>query len=1050
MRRLTVLLIGLLLISGADSLAQRKKKATPETPKLDASLFVGLKWRNIGPYRGGRSVTSTGVIQDPMTFYMGSTGGGVWKTTDGGISWNNISDGFFKTGTVGAIAVAPSDPNVVYVGMGEHAIRGVMTSSGDGMYKSTDAGMTWKHIGLPQSFHIANIIVHPVNPEVLYVAVQGAQHGPTSERGVYRSMNGGTSWEKVLYVNDQTGAASLSMDPSNPRILYAAMWQHMRYPWQMVSGGEGSGLYKSVDGGDNWTEMTEGLPEKTGKMGISVSGANPNRVWAVIEAEGEKGGVYRSDDGGKKWSQVNKNRVAIARSWYYMEVFADPQDDNVVYVLNAPVLKSIDGGKSFTPIAVPHGDNHHLWVHPENNKIMVNSNDGGANVTYNGGKSWSSQRQQPTSQFYRVIADEQVPYYVYGGQQDNSAIAIASRTNDQGIDWKDWYSVAGCESAYLAFDPKNPVIVYGGCYQGIIEQWNMNSNEGKPIKAYPELSLGNLPAEFKFRFNWNAPIISSQYDRKTIYHAGNMVFKTTDGGINWEIISADMTRNNKNQQVAGGSPYTNEAAGGENYNTIMYLAESPHQEGELWSGSDDGLVFITRDGGQNWKNITPAGMPEGIVNSIDLSDHQAGKAVITLMRYKFNDLKPYVYMTKDYGTTWKRIDSGIKDPYTFTRVVREDKEVEGLLYAGTETGLYVSWNDGQTWDRLQLNLPVVPINDLMVHRGDLIAATAGRSFWILDDLGAIRQWNSPTRSVLFKPKDSYRILGGYQEKPSPAVGQNPPSGVTFDYFLPEELADSVELTVNIKDLEGTLIRTYSNQKVEAFKSWPGGPPKPKVLTAKKGINRFTWDFRKEALPSVDGVFVYGDYRGAVVAPGEYVIEMVLTGDTMQVPARVLPNPKIQASALEYLEQQDYLAAIESDIKSIHAAVNAMRSAKSQLKSYQKLLEDHEEAVVLLDTAKSLLKAIDEWEQELIQPSQKTFQDVINYNNKLNAEFMQLKSFIDVADPQVTQGAKDRFADLESEWKVFSDAKDELVDQKMKQFNDMYRELALPAVIFKED
>ena len=1048
MKRRIIALGVLALICFTPTKAQRKKNTEP-IAKLDGSLFEGLKWRNIGPFRGGRSVASSGVIQDPLTYYMGSTGGGVWKTTDGGITWNNISDGFFKTGTVGAIAVAPSDPNVVYVGMGEHAVRGVMTSSGDGMYKSTDAGMTWQHIGLPQSYHIANIEIHPKNPDWVYVAVQGAQHGPTIDRGIYRSKNGGATWEKVLYVNDKTGAASLSMDANNPRILYAAMWEHIRYPWQMYSGGKGSGIYKSTDGGDNWEQLTEGLPDIMGKIGVSVSGANSQRIWAVVEADGEKGGVYRSDDGGKKWNQVSKDRVTIARSWYYMEVFADPLDENTVYVLNAPVLKSIDGGKTFTPIAVPHGDNHHLWINPTNNQIMINSNDGGANISFNGGKSWSSQQQQPTSQFYRIIADEQVPYFVYGGQQDNSAIAIASRTNDNGIDWKDWYSVAGCESAYLAFDPRKPEVVYGGCYQGIIEQWVKASNESKPIKSYPELALGNEPSTFKYRFNWNAPILSSMYNRSTIYHAGNVVFKTTDGGINWEVISPDLTRNDKSKQVPGGAPFTNEAAGGENYNTLMYLAESPHDQGELWAGSDDGLIHLTRDGGSSWKNITPANMPEGIVNSIDLSTHEQGKAIITLMRYKFNDLKPYVYITKDYGATWKRIDAGINEPYTFVRVVREDPEKQGLLYAGTETGLFVSWNEGQSWDRIQSNLPIVPINDLMVHKNDLLAATAGRSFWILDDLAVFRQWNQSKDIQLFEPKAHHRILGGYHPEPVPGLGQNPLSGVTFDYFLPNDIPDSVELKINILDEEGELIRSYSNQQPKDFTTWPGGPPKPALLPTKKGINRFTWDFRREVLPSVAGVFVYGDYRGSLVAPGSYQVELIVEKDSLKVDVEILPNPTIQASSLEYLEQEDYLIAIEGAIREIHESVNRMRSARKQLQNYQELLEGKEQAKALLDSASNILKNITEWEEALIQPNQKTFQDVINYNNQLNAELMELKSYIDVADPQVTQGAKERWEDLKKEWNDLVKLRNHIILVQMHQFNTMYDELNLPAVIMKE-
>lgn len=614
MKNIQLFLVCLLLFPLSFQAQKRKTKTTAAPFEVHDSLYLGLKWRNIGPFRGGRSVASSGVVGQPMTYYMGSTGGGIWKTTDDGISWKNISDKFLKTGTVGAIAVSESNPNIVIAGMGEHAARGVMTSMGDGVYKSSDAGKTWKHIGLNKTRHISDVVIHPTNPDIIFIGAQGAQYGPSEDRGIYRSEDGGANWEKVLYINKTTGASSLSMDMKNPLILYAAVWEHNRLPWTMQSGGKNSGLYKSTDGGTTWNKLKEGLPEEFGKAGISVSRANPERVFAVLEAEGKKGGVYRSDDAGKKWTQVNKDRINIARSWYYMEIFADPQDENLVYVCNAPVTKSIDGGKTFSQVPTPHGDNHHLWINPLDNRKMINSNDGGANVSNNGGKSWSTQQNQPTSQFYRVITDNQVPYNIYGGQQDNSAIAIASRTNDQGIDWKDWYSVAGCESAYLAFDPDNPEIIFGGCYQGIIEKWVRASREGKPIKEYPELALGNAPESFKFRYNWNAPIISSPHDRNTIYHAGNVVFKTTDAGINWSVISPDLTRNDKNRQGPGGGPYTNEAAGGENYNTLMYLVESPHEKGVLWAGSDDGLIHITKDGGENWENVTPEGMVEGIVN----------------------------------------------------------------------------------------------------------------------------------------------------------------------------------------------------------------------------------------------------------------------------------------------------------------------------------------------------------------------------------------------------------------------------------------------------
>lgn len=1044
MKKLLVILLALCCVV---PLTAQKKKKKAESQTFDASVYEGLKWRNIGPTRGGRSVTSTGVVSDPMTYYMGTTGGGIWKTNDAGITWKNISDGQLKTGTVGAIAVSESDPNVIYVGMGEHAVRGVMTSSGDGVYKSTDAGKTWKHIGLDKSMHISDVIIHPKNPETVYVAVQGALYGPSQERGIYKSTDGGNSWNRVLYAASNTGASSLSMDMNNPRILYASMWEHQRYPWTVSSGGPNSGLYKSVDAGETWEKMEEGLPEEFGKSGISVSRANSNRVFAIVEAEGKKSGLYRSDDAGKKWSQVNSSRVLITRSWYYMEVFADPQDENKVYVLNAPAMKSIDGGRSFQNMSTPHGDNHHLWINPTNNQLMINSNDGGSNVSLNGGQSWSTQQNQATAQFYRVITDNQVPYNVYGGQQDNSAIAIPSRTNGWGIGWKDWYSVAGCESAYLAFDPENPEVIYGGCYQGIIERWVKATDEGKLIMQYPEERLSGIPKDFKYRFNWNAPIIASPHDPNTIYHAGNVVFKTTDGGQNWETISPDLTRNDTTKQGPGGRPYTNEAAGGENYNTLMYLVESQHEEGVLWAGSDDGLVHITRNGGDSWTNVTPGGLQEGIINSIEVSPHDAATAYITVMRYKFNDLTPLAFKTSDYGTTWTKITNGLDDPNGFVRVIRADPEIKGLLYAGTETGLYISSDDGASWSKLQLNLPLVPINDLTIRQNDLIAATAGRSFWILDDLSAIQQTAGKTdMSVgIFAKSDQYRILGG--SAPLDA-GRNPASGITFDYYLPEELPDSVAMKIEIRDGED-VIRSYSNQKDEGFKTWQGGPPTPALLPTKKGVNRFTWDFKRETLPAVDGVFTFGDYSGSRVAPGTYTVRMMTENDTLNLTVNVLSLPNQSYSNAVWNEQQQMLTAIEGMIKDMHESVNTMRSAKGQLKVYQKLLKSNEEAKVLLDTAQALIGKIEKWENQLIQPKQETFQDVINFQNKLNSQLMSLKSFIDVADPRVTSGAKDRYNDLKGEWESYADRKKQLIDVELKAFNDLYEELDLPAVILKD-
>lgn len=1047
MKPIKLVILSLFLLSSIGINAQKRKNSkTKMASTYTDSLFHGLEWRNIGPYRGGRSVTSTGVVGQPLTYYMGSTGGGVWKTTDAGLSWLNISDGFFKTGTVGAIAVAPSDSNIVVVGMGEHAARGVMSSMGDGVYKSMDAGKTWEHFGLETTRHISDIIIHPSNPDIIYVSAQGAQFGSSEDRGIYRSKDGGKSWAKILYKNGITGASSLSMDMNNPRILYAAMWQHKRYPWYMESGGEASGLYKSIDGGDSWKKMSEGLPEVMGKAGISVSGANSERVFAVIEAEGEKGGVYRSDDSGKTWKQTSKDRVNIARSWYYMEIFADPQNENTVYVLNAPMMKSIDGGKTFSNISVPHGDNHHLWINPKDNQNLINSNDGGANISFNGGKSWSTQQNQPTAQFYRVITDNLVPYNVYGGQQDNTTVAIASRTNDGGIDWKDWYAVAGGESAFIAFDPDNPSTIYGGTYQGNISKWTKASKEQKSLKQYPELGLSIAPKDSKYRYNWNAPIISSPHDRNTIYHGGNVIFKTTDGGINWQTVSPDLTKNETEKHGAGGGPFTNEAAGGENYNTITALVESQHEQGVLYAGTDDGLLHVTKNGGASWQNITPKNILDGIINSIDISEHDPATAYVVVMRYKSMDLSSHIFKTEDYGANWTKIVTGLNDPNGFARVVRADKKTKGLLYAGTEVGLYISIDDGANWQALKLNLPVVPINDLIIQDNDLVAATSGRGFWILDDLSALQQASPSLAELkLFKPKDSYRIFGGTSK--AIGQGQNPKSGVTLDYYLPEDV-DSLDLKLEILK-DNKVIRTYTNQKPKGFKTWPGGPSAPQVLPSKKGFNRFTWDFARDALPSVDNVFVLGGLNGSSVAPGTYGAKLSLGDGTSEVAMNVLQNPAIEATSADFDEQQNLLQDIADTVKGMHESVNSLRSVKEQLKAYEKLLEGRADAKGLLERGEALLKRIGTWEENLIQPNQKTFQDVINFNNKLNAQLINLAGYIDQADPKVTTGAKALLKDLLKDWAIYKAEHDAIVSTEMKAYNEAYKSLNLPALIIED-
>ncbi|NCA30773.1 MAG: glycosyl hydrolase, partial [Chitinophagia bacterium] len=734
--RNSVLRISFFLCLPLFILAQKKTDATKiETakPVNETSYYKPLLWRNVGPMRGGRSVTSTGVNGNPLVYYMGTTGGGVWKTEDAGISWNNISDGFFKTGSVGAVAVAESDINVVYVGMGEHAPRGVMSSYGDGIYKSTDAGKTWKNMGLELTRQISSIRIHPKNADLVYIGAQGAIHGASSDRGVYKSADGGKTWNKTLYVDENTGCVDLSMDMNNPRILYAAMWDYRRLPWEIRSGGKGSGLYKSVDGGDTWEKIQTGLPKELGKMSVSVSKANSNKIYLVVESDSQKeqGGLFVSENAGKTWNRISKDHRLVQRAWYYVEAFADPVDENTVYVLNSPAVKSTDGGKTWQSFRAPHGDYHQLWINPTNNKNLIISNDGGAAISFNGGASWSSQDNQPTAQFYRVNADNLFPYNIYGGQQDNTSVKIASQTTSWGgISERDWSYSAGGESAFLAFDPNNPRYVMGGSYQGTIGLLDTKTNEQVGVMEYPVQYQSLQPKDMNYRFNWNAPIIHSIHETGVFYHAGNVLFKTTDMGKSWTAISPDLTTHDTSKMGMSGTPYTNEGAGGENYCTISYVIESPLEKGVFYTGSDDGLVHITKDGGATWTNITPEGVKGTLVNAIEISPFDKATAYIAVNKYKFNDFTPLIYKTTDYGKTWVKITEGI--PYgAYARVVREDNEVKDLLYAGTETGFYISYNAGKSWKQLQLNLPVTPITDLKLHQNHLLASTQGRAFWVL-------------------------------------------------------------------------------------------------------------------------------------------------------------------------------------------------------------------------------------------------------------------------------------------------------------------------------
>ncbi|MCP9236164.1 glycosyl hydrolase [Lewinella sp. JB7] len=1037
---LPCLLLMLLLFASGPSFGQ----SGSDTISPD-ERYASLQFRNIGPFRGGRSNAVTGVPGQPLRYYFGGVGGGIFRTDDAGMHWRNISDGQLNTGSIGALAIAPSDANVIYAGTGEHAVRGVMTSAGDGVYRSDDGGDTWKHLGLVDSRHIAEIVVHPRDPDHLYVAVQGAVHGDSEDRGIYRSTDGGESWQKIFYVDATTGAVDLSMDPSNPRILYAGMWDHRRYPWAVRSGGRGSGLFKSTDGGDNWERLTEGLPDTLGKVAISVSPARPSRVYANVEAAGDRGGVYRSDDGGKSWTQTSKDRITVARAWYYIEIFADPVNPEVVYVLNAPMLRSIDGGKNFTVIPNPHGDQHDLWINREDPANMILGNDGGATITFNGGKSWSTQANQPTAQFYRVITDNQMPYHVYGGQQDNSAVDIASRSRGSGIDESNWRPTAGGESAFLAFDPDNPRYVMGGSYQGNISVYDNDTDTEVDVMASPVAGLATPPRQMKYRFNWNAPIVAQPQDPDVFYHGGNRVLKSTDLGRSWTEISPDLTRNDTTKLVDGGGPFTNEGAGGEIYGTISYLVASPHRAGELWVGTDDGRVWLTRNEGGEWTEITPAGMGEKLVNAIEVSPHDPATAYLAVTNYKFNDFTPEAYRTTDYGKTWQRIVAGFGEQ-DFVRVIREDPKRPGLLYAGTERGLYLSFNEGKNWEKPNFNLPDAPILDLTTRDNDLVVATSGRAFWILDDLSALQQTGgaSPTAMTIFQPKPTYRYNFSTPDEAPDGEGQNPASGIIFDYYLPV-VDDSTAVTLDVLDARGAVVRTYSS-KPEKTKNWPGGPPPATALPAEPGFNRFNWDLRRATLPAVEGIFVLGDYRGSLVGPGTYTLRLSTPRDTVSVDAELLADPNLDATPAEYGSQQEILTAAEAAVRDIHRSVNRMRQVRSPVEALNDKLTNVSGTDDLVRQGTRIISRITDWENALIQPEQKTFQDVINFPNRLNAELMNLKSRVDGAVPVVTTGARERLRELTADWQRYRQVLDRIIDEDVAAFNAAYRELNLPAVI----
>ncbi|MBI3330004.1 MAG: glycosyl hydrolase [Nitrospinae bacterium] len=1050
---------------------------------MASNLLQSLQWRCIGPYRGGRVVAVAGDPSDPAVFYFGACAGGVWKTTDGGTYWENISDGFFKTAAVGAIAVAEADPNAIYVGMGESCIRGDV-SHGDGVYQSTDAGVTWVHLGLADSRHIARIRVHPKNPELVYVAALGHAYGPNQERGVYRSKDGGKTWEQVLFRSDKAGAIDLSLDPNNPRILYAAIWEAKRTPWSLTSGGPDSSLYKSSDGGDTWTELTNnpGLPRGLkGRIGVAASPAKPGRVWAIVEAE--DGALFRSDDGGATWERLCEDRSLRLRFWYYGHVFADPQDPETVYVLNIQAWKSTDGGRTFTQLTTPHGDNHDLWIDPRNPRRMIEGNDGGACVSFNSGASWSTIYNQPTAQFYHVVADTQVPYRVYGTQQDNTAMSVPSRSPNGAILSRDCYPVGSSESGYIAVRPDDPNVVYSGAIVsapgggGVMLRYDHRTGQVRIITVWPEVYGGWGAKDVKYRFQWTYPIVLSPHDPHVLYATGNVVFRSTNDGTSWEAISPDLTRNDVTKMEPSGGPIAKDTTGAEHYGTIFAFVESPHARGVFWTGSDDGLIHISRKGGESWENVTPADLPEWtLISMIELSPHDPATAYVAATRYKLDDVHPYLYKTNDYGKTWQRITTGIPE-HDFTRVVREDPARRGVLYAGTETGVYVSLDDGASWRSLQGNLPAVPIYDLIVKDHDLVAATHGRSFWILDDLTPLHQLTDQVRQApayLFTPRPIYRFAPpmGYSRVAGPGknyqvaqgapatyyetqtpegapvrtfldAGQNPPDGVVVTYYLQQK--PEGEVALSFLDAQGQVIKSFSSK---AANEEPTATRSKEIrVRSEPGMNRFVWNMRYPDARGVPGdVTTERSLTGPAAPPGRYQVQLTVGGQTYAEPFEIRKDPRVSASQADLEAQFALLIRIRDKLSETHDAINRIRNLRQQVEEWVRRAEGQSETRSVADAATALTAKLSAIEEELIQGRARVQQDQLNLPTRLNAKLAGLTSVVASADAVPTQQAYDVFRDLSARINQQLGQLQDLIETDVAMVNNLIRQSGIPPII----
>ena len=1022
-------------ITSVELNAQRKKNKKQNETTFSESLYNSLEWRLVGPFRGGRAATVAGVINDPNTYYMGTAGGGVWKTEDSGNSWYSISDGYFG-GSIGAVAVSESDPNIIYVGEGEQTLRGNV-SSGNGLWKSLDAGKTWKFIGLKGSEHISRIRIHPKNPNLVYVAAIGNLWKPNKTRGVYRSEDGGNTWQKILYESDKAGAGDLIMDPNNARIIYAATWQMKRNGYRMDSGGPDSKLYKSFDGGDTWINITEnkGLPSGPwGIVGITVSPVDSNRIWTIIEAS--DGGVFRSDDAGKTWEKVNENRALRQRAWYYSRIYADTQNKDKVYVMNVSYGVSTDGGRSFTLKDAPHGDHHDLWIDPNNNNRMAIADDGGAQISNDGGNNWTTYYNQPTAQFYRVTTDNQFPYRIYGAQQDNTTVRINHRGSGSGIGESDWETTAGGESAHLAPDPKNNDIVYGGTYKGYMMRKDHRTDQTRSVNIWPDNPAGSGAEVMKYRFNWNFPVKFSIHDENKLFAGSNFLHMTTDGGQSWKTISPDLTRGLPETIKSSGGPITQDNTGAEFYSNLFAINESPIEKGVIWVGSDDGLIHVTTDNGETWKNVTPPPTlsPKlNMINCIDPSPFKKGTAYVAATSYKFGDYKPYLYKTNDYGKTWSLITKGIPQNY-YSRAIRSDKVREGLLYAGTEWGMFISFDDGNSWKPFQLNLPITSIRDLHIRDNDLIAATHGRSFWMIDDLTPLHQLENNLNSqsfFLYKPDKAFRVEQSEEDDETnfKLVGKNHPVGAILHFYI-KDLKEDDLVSIEIKEKDGSLIKRYNNKaKLNNL-----NPEADLPLALKSGGNKLIWDMRYPGYKEFEGMVFYSSpNKGPKAIPGEYLISLNYNGEVIEQSLKIEKDPRLENTDKDYRDQFDFLINVRNQVTRANSAIIKIREVQKDLNYLKQKSGLTEEINNLINQFESKLSLI---ENNIHMTKNQSRQDPLNYGIRINNRIAFLLADSQRGDYPPTNQAKAFFKEITAELDREMEALEKLLNGSISRLNEI--------------